>query len=238
MRRGSVKLGAALATAALAASVVAVGATTAGAAAKPTGTPIKLMTIFEKSAGIGNPDTADGAIAAAKAITKAGGLGGRPVQVIVCDTANDPNKAADCGRQAVDQGVAAMVGNLSIYSAQFMPLMVQNKIAVHRAQSGGRRRLHVGGRVPDHGWRGRHVRHVAARARAVRCEEDRDGPARPRRGRRAQDVRQRCVEDGRPDDRQRRPGPDRRADMSSYVAAATANGVDGVVVGLWPARTR
>jgi ABC-type branched-subunit amino acid transport system substrate-binding protein len=50
------------------------------------------------------------------------------VKVLVCDTNNDPNTAAECGRQAVDEGVVALVGVLTPHSAGFMPLMEENQI--------------------------------------------------------------------------------------------------------------
>jgi len=96
---------------------------------KLTGDPVKLMVIYEKTAGVAQPDQAKGAIAAAKEITASGGINGHPVEIIECDTKNDPNTAADCGRQAVSEKVAAVVGQFSVQSGEFMPLLVQNKIA-------------------------------------------------------------------------------------------------------------
>ena len=106
-------------------------ATTANTtAAAPAGEPLKLMVVFEGT-GIASasPEIPEGAIAAAGAINRAGGIQGRPVEIIVCDTKNDPNNAAECGRRAVSEGVLAMVGNLTLYSGEFMPLMAENKIA-------------------------------------------------------------------------------------------------------------
>jgi ABC-type branched-subunit amino acid transport system substrate-binding protein len=102
---------------------------TAGTAgAEPTGEPVKVMIIFEKSAGVPNPEIPDGAVAAAEAFNKEDGIGGRPVEVIECDTENNPNTAADCGRQAVEEGVVALIGNLTVQSLTFLPLMAENKI--------------------------------------------------------------------------------------------------------------
>jgi len=96
--------------------------------AKPTGDPVKVMVIYEKSAGAANPEIPDGVKAAAKAFNKQDGIGGRPVKVLECDTNNDPNTAAECGRTAVDEGVVALIGVLTPHSASFMPLMEENKI--------------------------------------------------------------------------------------------------------------
>ncbi|MFN8037461.1 MAG: ABC transporter substrate-binding protein [Acidimicrobiia bacterium] len=97
--------------------------------AKLTGTPIELMVIYEKSAGVAQPDQAKGAIAAGKEINANGGIDGHPVEVSECDTKNDPNTAAACGRQAVSDKVAAVVGQFSVHSGEFLPLLAQNKIA-------------------------------------------------------------------------------------------------------------
>jgi ABC-type branched-subunit amino acid transport system substrate-binding protein len=86
------------------------------------------MVIYEKSAGAANPEIPDGVKAAAKAFNKQDGIGGRPVKVLECDTNNDPNTAAECGRTAVDEGVVALIGVLTPHSASFMPLMEENKI--------------------------------------------------------------------------------------------------------------
>jgi branched-chain amino acid transport system substrate-binding protein len=99
------------------------------AAAKLTGEPLKLMVVFESVGPSASPEVPEGAIAAAKAINAAGGIEGRPVEVIRCDTKADPNVATECGRRAVDEGVVAMVGNLTIYGNRFMPLMAKHKIA-------------------------------------------------------------------------------------------------------------
>src|SRR5262245_35045010 len=118
-------VGMSIAALALTAAVLPVGAS---APAKPTGDPVKVMVIYEKSAGVANPEIPDGARAAAKALNKKDGVGGSPVTVLACDTNNDPNTAAECGRKAVDEGVVALIGVLTPHSAGFMPLMAENKI--------------------------------------------------------------------------------------------------------------
>ncbi len=95
---------------------------------EPTGEPVKLMVIFEGSAGVAQPAQSMGALAAADGINCRGGIDGRPVEVIECDTGNDPNTAAECGRQAVSEQVVALVGNFSIHSGEFLPLMAENQI--------------------------------------------------------------------------------------------------------------
>ena len=113
--------------------VLALGAAGSGnastaPAAKPTGAPLKLMAVYESRGQSASPEVPEGAIAAAKAINAKGGIKGRPVQIIRCDTKADPNVATGCGRTAVSQGVVAMVGNLTIFGNRFMPLMASRKI--------------------------------------------------------------------------------------------------------------
>jgi ABC-type branched-subunit amino acid transport system substrate-binding protein len=107
---------------------VAASGLAAATAAKPSGPPLKLMVVYEGRGASASPDVPEGAIAAAKAINAGGGIKGRPVQIIRCDTQNDPNVATQCGRKAVAEGVVAMVGNLTIYANRFMPLLARHKI--------------------------------------------------------------------------------------------------------------
>jgi ABC-type branched-subunit amino acid transport system substrate-binding protein len=99
------------------------------AISKPTGAPLKLMVVYEGVGSVTNPEAPDGAIAAAKAIDATGGINGRPVQIIPCDTKNDPTTASGCGRAAVSDGVVAVVGSISLYGDRFMPLLARHKIA-------------------------------------------------------------------------------------------------------------
>jgi ABC-type branched-subunit amino acid transport system substrate-binding protein len=57
------------------------------------------------------PEIVSGAKAAAAAINAAGGVAGRKIEVMTCDTELDPNKQLDCARQAVSQRVSAVVGS-------------------------------------------------------------------------------------------------------------------------------
>ena len=205
---------------------------TAPAAPKPSGEPVKLMVIFEKSAGIGNPDTADGAIAAAKALTKAGGLGGRPVKVLVCDTANDPNRAAECGREAVSEGVVALVGNLSVHSGEFLPLMAENKIPsiglnpATAADFTSTAAFPVtGGAVATFGTLPRGLAEQGAKKIAlVRPDIAAGAVLKTFANNALKSFDQEIVADV--------PIPTGAPDMSTYVASATAGDPDAIVVGL------
>lgn len=94
-----------------------------------TGEPVKVGHIVEASnTALANPDIVQGANAAALLVNENGGIQGRPVEIVECDTANDPNTAAECGRQMVAEGVVALTGVLSVHADQFMPLMEQEQI--------------------------------------------------------------------------------------------------------------
>ena len=93
-----------------------------------TSSPLKLMIVYEGVGPVSNPEVPEGAIAAAKAINARGGIKGRPVEIIVCDTKSNPALAADCGRKAVSNAVVALVGALTIYDAEFVPLIAKHKI--------------------------------------------------------------------------------------------------------------
>ena len=106
-------------------------ATTGGAAA--SGTPIKIGLIAE---GIspGTPYSnlaisAAGANAAVKAINAAGGVNGHPLDLVTCDTQNDPNDAATCGRTMVSDGIAALVGSITGFGANVLPILTAAHIA-------------------------------------------------------------------------------------------------------------
>lgn len=128
MARGTIR--SVLTGTAIAGLALSIVPATAGAraAAKPSGDPVKVMVIFEKTAGIAFPAAPDGVQAAAKALDKQDGLGGRPVDVIECDTKNDPNVAADCARQAVDEGVVAVLNQSTVQGAAIMPILADAKI--------------------------------------------------------------------------------------------------------------
>ena len=77
---------------------------------KFTGDPVTVMTMSTYDTDTLNAkavlDVAQGAVVQ---INNAGGLGGHELKLITCNDSADPNKAADCARQAVDQHVAALV---------------------------------------------------------------------------------------------------------------------------------
>jgi len=116
-RRKTLGLAAMLAIVALAAAAAAI--------AKPSaGTPVKVMVIAAVATPIQNyPDAISGAQAAADAINKAGGLKGHPVQVESCNTQSQANVATACARQAVSDGVVAVIGQSSTLTGLELPIL-------------------------------------------------------------------------------------------------------------------
>jgi ABC-type branched-subunit amino acid transport system substrate-binding protein len=91
---------------------------------KFTGDPVTVMTISTYDTDTLNAkavlDIAQGAVVQ---INNAGGLGGHELKLITCNDSADPNKAADCARQAVDSKVAALVGGFTANGDAIMPIL-------------------------------------------------------------------------------------------------------------------
>jgi ABC-type branched-subunit amino acid transport system substrate-binding protein len=91
---------------------------------KFTGDPVTVMTMSTYDTDTFNAkavlDIAQGAVVQ---INNDGGLGGHELKLITCNDSGDPNKAADCARQAVDEGVAAMVGGFTANGDAVMPIL-------------------------------------------------------------------------------------------------------------------
>ena len=108
-------------------------------AAKATkGNPVTIYTIGEyevASAGSSNPEISGAVEARAKAINKAGGLkdatgATHDLKVVVCNTNNDPNRAEQCARDAVDAHAAAVVGTFTTLGPQIYPILAAANIPV------------------------------------------------------------------------------------------------------------
>jgi ABC-type branched-subunit amino acid transport system substrate-binding protein len=118
---------------ALALVISLVPATASSAGGSKQGDPVKVMTIGEfkvAAAGSSNPEVSGAVQARAKAINRRGGLKDasgvkHKLEVIVCNTDNDPNKAAACARQAQDEGVAAVVGSFTAIGGSVYPILEQ-----------------------------------------------------------------------------------------------------------------
>jgi ABC-type branched-subunit amino acid transport system substrate-binding protein len=191
------------------------------------------MVIYEASAGLAaSPELPNGAVAAAKALNKKNGIGGNTVEVLTCDTEDNPNTAAECGRQAVDEGVVALVGNFTLHGDAFLPLMAENKIPSIGPRPSGAAEFTadaafplVGGAVTSFGALPRFLADAGAKSIAIVRPDIASGAITARFGNAALDkVGMELTHDV--------PIPNDAPDMSSYVEAALADGTDAIMVGL------
>ncbi|OZF53178.1 hypothetical protein CH293_11800 [Rhodococcus sp. 14-2470-1b] len=117
-------------------SVLAIGCSTGSSASEYgtgvdvfaglTGEPVKVMTIgnwTQPLLGTSNPEFPAGARAAAAAANAAGGLGGRPIEVLVCSDELNPDVARQCAREAVKAKVAAVVGLQTTNETTVLPIL-------------------------------------------------------------------------------------------------------------------
>jgi len=80
----------------------------------PSGDPVKTMTITDiNSPGAVYPNIHYSADAAAEFINANGGINGRPLENINCDSQGTADGAANCARKAVSEGVTAVVGSFN-----------------------------------------------------------------------------------------------------------------------------
>jgi ABC-type branched-subunit amino acid transport system substrate-binding protein len=99
----------------------------AGAATKCSGDPIVFGVIAPLTVGPGTtqealPDGPGPVVAAAKAVTKSCAAG-VPVKVTVCDSKSDPNAAAGCARDGVDEGWVGWFNADTLTAAQSFPIL-------------------------------------------------------------------------------------------------------------------
>jgi ABC-type branched-subunit amino acid transport system substrate-binding protein len=105
-------------------------ASTAGSKSSLSGNPIKLMTILtdDTAASSPKPEAGGGAMAAAMAINAAGGVDGRPIQIVTCNDQYDPSIASACARQAVSEHVLAVVGSVTDWGSVVDPILQQGGV--------------------------------------------------------------------------------------------------------------
>jgi branched-chain amino acid transport system substrate-binding protein len=87
------------------------------------------MLMGQISGPLAEPELATAGKAAVKVINDAGGVNGHPLQLILCDDQGNPNLNAACGHTAVSDGVVAVVGSLSLYDQNILPILAAANIA-------------------------------------------------------------------------------------------------------------
>lgn len=92
---------------------------------------IKVMTYGPFDAkGFSLPQVKTGAQAGVDKINAAGGVNGQKLELITCNDNNDPNTAAGCARQAVQEKVVAVLGGFSTFEPQIIPVLEKAGIPV------------------------------------------------------------------------------------------------------------
>ncbi|OHV74243.1 ABC transporter substrate-binding protein [Pseudofrankia sp. BMG5.36] len=81
-----------------------------GSVNKAAGNPVKIGIVSDgKSAIVDNSIQFDVADATAAYLNEhKGGIGGRPIELVKCETQSDPGKGTDCGNQMVEENVVAV----------------------------------------------------------------------------------------------------------------------------------
>jgi ABC-type branched-subunit amino acid transport system substrate-binding protein len=94
-----------------------------------SGDTIKLMVIGELSSPVmALPQLVVGAQAGVNEVNAAGGINGRKIVLLSCNTQTDPNVAASCARKAVSEKVSAVVGMLSLEGNAVQTILAAAKI--------------------------------------------------------------------------------------------------------------
>jgi ABC-type branched-subunit amino acid transport system substrate-binding protein len=110
-----------------AASASATGSAVASATATgstATGSPLKIMIEGAISGPVyALPEMVTGAQAGVNRVNSEGGVEGHKLELVSCDDQGNPNNDAACGREAVADGVVAVVGGLSVYDTEFIPAL-------------------------------------------------------------------------------------------------------------------
>ena len=109
------------------ATTSAAGSASSGSsgAAKPTGTPIKLGIIVPiQDTVVSEPWIAQGAKIGVAAVNAAGGIDGRPLQLIVCDDQYTPQQAGVCAQKLlITDKVSMLVGDDGTMDAAIAPVV-------------------------------------------------------------------------------------------------------------------
>lgn len=96
-----------------------------------SGDTIKVMTYGPFDAkGFSLPQVKTGAQAGVDKVNEAGGINGKLLELIACNDNNDPNTAAGCARQAVQEKVVAVLGGFSTFEPQLIPVLEKAGIPV------------------------------------------------------------------------------------------------------------
>jgi ABC-type branched-subunit amino acid transport system substrate-binding protein len=108
------------------------GSSTGGSSgASSSGGTIKFMTLAIVGTPVASyPEVQQDVQAAVAAINKAGGINGKKVVDIFCNSKGDPNQASTCAREAVQDNVVAAVGDIDLFDSTTTPIFASAGIPV------------------------------------------------------------------------------------------------------------
>jgi ABC-type branched-subunit amino acid transport system substrate-binding protein len=131
------RLAAAAGAACLFLGVVAVSPSSSGASTTSAKTPIKVLTFGDITGLFPTPqnDLVDAVRAAVDAFNAAGGVQGRKVDLITCNTEFNPATAASCVENAKADGVVLAIPSFEIFDSVTTPILETQKIPVFGAPS-------------------------------------------------------------------------------------------------------
>lgn len=105
-------------------TLLAVAGCAAGPAAGGAEGTVKFGVVTAVGSGGSNyPDIEGGAKAAVEAINKDGGINGKNVEMVFCNTRGEANQAMACAREMDEKGVVATVGRIDIFAPQSFPIL-------------------------------------------------------------------------------------------------------------------
>lgn len=94
-------------------------ANSGGGATAATGDPIKVGQIVPIEApGLGSVTYAESTVASVNAFNERGGVNGRPLELLQCDSKGDPNTEVDCANKMVSEGAVATLADFTPASAE------------------------------------------------------------------------------------------------------------------------
>lgn len=100
------------------------------------GSAVKIMLIYDETGPGASPELVDGTTAGVAHVNANGGINGRDIELLTCKTGNDPNKADNCSREAVKEGVVAVISPLTLQKA-FSKILGAEKLPILGAVTSG-----------------------------------------------------------------------------------------------------
>ncbi len=95
-----------------------------------TGEPIKIGYVNTDTGATAIPELTEGAELATERINQhGGGIGGRPIELVVCGTDGTPESSASCANEMISEGVVAVVEGADLGSDAKIPILQDAGIA-------------------------------------------------------------------------------------------------------------